>query len=215
MAAKDQSRKKTTKRAKAGDLPARILDTALELAEETAWAPLKLSEVAARLEVPLAQVLAHYRDKDAVANAWFGRALAAMLEAPPAHFADLPAKERLYLLFLRWFDALTPHREVTGQMLREKLHPAHPHHWVPMIFNLSRTIQWLRDAAGLEARGRRRQMEEVGLTALFLATLPVWLADDSPDQARTRDFLRARLDQADRAMARLWAARKDGGEEAS
>jgi AcrR family transcriptional regulator len=214
MAAKDQSRKKTPARAKAADLPARVLDTALEMAEETGWAPLTLSEVAARLGVPLAEILAHYRDKDAVADAWFGRALAAMLEAPPAHFADLPAKERLYLLFLRWFDALVPHREVTGQMLKEKLYPAHPHHWVPMIFNLSRTIQWLRDAAGLEARGRRRQMEEVGLTALFLATLPVWLADDGPDQARTRDFLRTRLDQADRTMARLCSRRESGVEAA-
>ena len=50
---------------------------------------------------------------------------------------------------MRWFDALAPHREVTDQMLREKLYASHPHHWAPMIFNLSRTIHWLRDAARL------------------------------------------------------------------
>ncbi len=73
-----------------------------------------------------------------------------------------------------------------------------------MIFNLSRTIQWLRDAAALDADGRRRQIEEVGLTALFLATLTVWLNDETQDQERTRAFLRRRLARADRAMVRLF-----------
>jgi hypothetical protein len=79
--------------------------------------------------------------------------------------------------------------------------PFHPHHYVPMVFNLSRTIQWLRDAAGLDAGGRRRQIEEIGLTGLFLATLAVWARDDTPGQERTRRFLDRRLARADMLMA--------------
>jgi hypothetical protein len=105
---------------------------------------------------------------------------------------------------MRWFDALAPHREVTGQILAAKLYPAHPHHWVPLVFNLSRSIHWLREAALLDAVGRRRQMEEVGLTWLFLMALAVWLRDETPGQARTRDVLRHRLADADRAMVRVW-----------
>jgi hypothetical protein len=75
---------------------------------------------------------------------------------------------------------------------------------VPLVFNLSRSIHWLREAALLDAVGRRRQMEEVGLTALFLMTLAVWLRDATPGQARTRDVLRHRLADADRAMVRVW-----------
>jgi hypothetical protein len=75
-----------------------------------------------------------------------------------------------------------------------------------MIFNLSRTIHWLRDAALLDAGGRRRQVEEIGLTALFLAALVVWQRDDSPDQASTRAFLRRRLAEADWGMVLLWGA---------
>ncbi len=75
-----------------------------------------------------------------------------------------------------------------------------------MIFILSRTVQWLRDAAGLDAGGRRRQVEEVGLSALFLATLAVWIRDDSSGQERTREFLDSRLSEADRVMGRLWPA---------
>ena len=78
-------------------------------------------------------------------------------------------------------------------MVRAKLHPSHPHHWVPMVFSLSRLIHWALDAARLDARGLPRQAEEVGLTRVFLRALRVWLNDGSPGQRRTRAFLRRNL----------------------
>lgn len=204
MAEKGQSGKKPAARLAAGDGGTRIVDAAIDLAEDVGWDAVRLSELAARLKLSMAELAAHHRDKDAIADAWFGRARDAMLAAPPKGFAALPAETRLSRLMMAWFDALAEHRAVTGQMLKEKLYLSHPHHWVPMIFNLSRTIQLLRDAARLEARGRRRQAEEIGLSALFLATLRFWLSDDSPDQAETRAYLGRRLARADRLMARLW-----------
>jgi hypothetical protein len=118
-------------------------------------------------------------------------------------FADLPARERVYLVMVRWFEAQRDQRAVVGQMLSAKLYPSHPHHWVPMIFHLSRLIQWVRDAAGLDAGGKRRQVEEVGLTLLFLAALRVWLGDETDDLEITRRFLRRRLKEADRLLATL------------
>ena len=189
-----------------GSLEPRIVDAALELAEEVGWGNVRLRLVAERLDVPLAEVAAHFRDLDAIADAWFARARQAMLAPPPDGFAEMPPPERLHLLLMRWFDALAPHRAVTGQMLREKLYASHPHHWVPMVFSLSRLINWLRDAALLDAPGRRRQMEEIGLTMLFLGALAVWRQDGSADQADTSAWLKRRLAKADRRMAWLWGA---------
>ena len=183
-------------------LAERIVDETLALAEEVGWEGVRLRLVAERCGVSLPEVLAHYRDIDAVADAWFRRAWAAMVAPPRAGFADLPARERLYLVITRWFDALAPHRTVSVEMIRAKIYLSHPHHWVPLIFNLSRTIQWLRDAAGLDAVGRRQQGEEVGLTLLFLATLAIWARDDSDGQERTRAVLKRRLATADALMAR-------------
>ena len=134
--------------------------------------------------------------------------LAAMLAPVDKGFFDLPATERVRLLLLRWFDSLAPRRQTTAAMLAGKLYPAHPHHWVPMVFDLSRLIHWLRDAAGLDAGGRQRQAEEIALSALFVATLAVWCRDDSEDQARTRAFLDRRLEHGDRLMAALFGARE-------
>ncbi len=183
------------------ELAARIVDTAIAMAEEEGWDDVRLRKVADALGITLADLARHFRDLDAVADAWFGRARAAMLAPLEPEFAALPAGERLKIVIWRWFDALAPHREVTVQMLRTKMWPYHPHHYVPMIFNLSRTIQWLRDAAGLDAGGRRRQVEEIGLTGLFVATLAVWARDDTLGQERARRFLDRRLARADMLMA--------------
>ena len=186
----------------------RILKAALAIAGEEGWASAGLSAVAARAKVQGAELRRHFRDTDAIADAWFRVGLDAMLAPPPRGFSRRPAAARLEILMRRWFDALAPHRRVTAEMLSAKLWIFHPHHYVPMVFNLSRLIQWLRDLARLDAGGRRKQIEETGLTALFLATLAVWCRDDTENQERTRAFLKRRLAQADGLMARLFAGKQ-------
>lgn len=168
-----------------------ILDAALALAREVGWESLRLCQVAARLDMPLAALRRAYRDQDALADAWFRRLEAAMLGSYPDSFADLPAAERAAQAMERWFAAAGTERRTTLDMLKAKLYASHPHHWMPLVFNLSRLIQWMREAARLDAAGRRRQIEEIGLTTLFLAALFVWRGDASADVARTRRVIRA------------------------
>jgi hypothetical protein len=125
-----------------------------------------------------------------------------MLREPEPGFDSLPPSRRVQVVLMRWFDAQAAHRRVVGSMIGAKLHPSHPHHWVPMIFSLSRLIHWVLEAARLDARGLPRQAEEVGVTLLFLRALRVWLNDASPDQQRTRDFLRRNLAWLDRLPRR-------------
>jgi AcrR family transcriptional regulator len=185
----------------------RIVDAAIALAAEVGWANFRLHQVALRLDLPLAEVHAEFRDRDAVANAWFEHALALMLAAPAAELAGRPPAERLLVVTMRWFDALAPQRAVARAMLGEKLYPGHPQHWAPLIADLSRLIHWFLDAARIASTGRQRQLAEIGLTALFLASLRTWLRDDSPGQERTRERLRRGLEAADRWLPRLSSRR--------
>lgn len=192
----------------------RIVDTVLELAEEGSWDGLRLHAVADRLGISLAELRRHYRDADAIADAWLARAdLAALACREDAGFDERPPPERLYLVIMRWLDSLGGHRRVTRQIFAAKGYFGHPHHNLKLVTWTSRTVQWLREAAGLNAGGRRRQVEEIGLTVLFVATLALWLRDESEGQERTRRFLNRRLKQADRVMARLWPRpRGDNGD---
>jgi AcrR family transcriptional regulator len=177
----------------------RIVDAAIALAEERGWENVRLYLVAERLGIGLDDIGRQFRDLDAVANAWFGRARHALLRTPPAIMAGRPPPERLHAAMTTWFDALAPHHRVSAQMLDAKLYPSHPHHWVPMIFDLSRLMHDFLDVARIASTGGRRQLAEVGLTLIFLATLRDWLR--RPERAGER--LRRRLAAADRLLARL------------
>ncbi|MEQ8664991.1 MAG: TetR/AcrR family transcriptional regulator [Rhodospirillales bacterium] len=183
---------------------ARLLDIALAQAETDGWENLRLRKVADAAGITLAELCRHYRDTDALADAWFRRARDAMLAPMPDDFLAQPAAERLGMLMMRWFDALAPHRRVTAEMIGAKLWPFHPHHYVPAVFHLSRHIQCWRDAARLDAGGRRRQIEEIALTALFLGTLRTWCRDDGDGQADTRAYLTRQLERADALAARCF-----------
>ena len=187
-------------------LRARIIDAALALAEEDAgggWHDLRLHLLAQRLGVPLGAVLERFRDTDAIADAWFARALRAMVRDEPGQgVGALPPSTRVHAALMRWFDAQAAHRRAVGSMIGAKLHLSHPHHWVPMAFSLSRLIHWALEAARLDARGLPRQAEGVGLTLVFLRALRVWLEDASPGQERTRAFLRRNLRWLDRLPRR-------------
>jgi AcrR family transcriptional regulator len=181
----------------------RILDVALELAHERGnWYDLGFGDLAARCELSVNEIRRHYADTNAIANAWFARALEAML-ANDDDTDALPVKVRLEVIMQRWFDSLAQFHQVTAQMLGSKLHAPHIQHWVPMIFDLSRLIQFWRDAAGLRAGGRRRQVEEIVLTGIFLATLSEWCGDRTPGQTEARSRLRNLLGKAERS-AGFW-----------
>jgi AcrR family transcriptional regulator len=195
----------------AAALDAILVDAALALAEAEGWSEVRLSRVAERAGVPLPAVGQRFRDVDAIANAWFQRARLAMLEVP-ADEQGLAADGRLARVIERWLDTLAAHRRVTGEMLRAKLYPSHPHHWVPMIFDLSRLVHDLLDAARVEGRGRVRQAQEIGLTLIVLETLYDWLRDESSGQERSKARLHRRLRRGGRMLACCGRARgRDGG----
>jgi len=177
----------------------RIVDAAIALAEERGWENVRLYLIAERLGIGLDEIGRQFRDLDAIANAWFGRARRQLLRLPAAAVAGRPPPERLHDAMMRWFDALQPHHAATAQMLDAKLYPTHPHHWVPMIFDLSRLMHDFLDVARIASTGRRRQLAEVGLTVIFLATLRDWLR--RPERVSER--LSRRLAAADRRLARL------------
>lgn len=191
------------RRKTAADLAERILAASLAEAERVGWPALRLSHVAAELGVPLTEIYRHYRDADAIAEAWLAKADRAMLGAAAVPgLARRPPRERLERTLLAWLAALAPHRRVTRDILLGKLYPGHPHHLLALVFRLSRTVQWWREAAHLDAPPPRRQVEEIGLTWIFAATVACWTADASPDQTATRVFLDRALAGADALMAR-------------
>ncbi len=189
-------------------LEALLLDEAMALAEAQGWDAVRLSAVADRAGVPLAEVGQRFMDVDAIANAWFRRARLGMLEVAARELQGRAADERLVVVIGRWLDQLASHRRVTGEMLRAKLYPGHPQHWVPATFDLSRLVHDFLDVGRIEGEGRIRQAQEIGLTLIVLGTLSDWLRDGSPGQQRSKARLQRRLSRGGRLIAAMNGSRR-------
>ena len=177
-----------------------ILDKALQLASKTGWEQLTLQQVALAMQISLADIYHHFQTKDQLVDAWFDRADIAMLSAQIS--AELPAKERLQQAIQHWLAALAPYHKLSGQMLLYKLEPGHIHLQLGGVLRISRTVQWLREAAGLTASGVARIGQELALTSLFVAVFIYWLNDSSPGQQRSLNILQRKLQWGD--AVRLW-----------
>lgn len=181
-----------------------ILDAALALGEEVGWKGVHLHEVARRASVTLADVRHHFEHKDALAEAWFDRADAALLAMPQTPgWAELSPRQRLHDAIAAWLAVLAPHRRLAGAMLRYKFQPEHVHLQVMGVMRVSRTVQWLRDVALLPETGWRRELGEAALTSIYLTTFARWLADDSPDAQKALAWLDRLLAMAERAALRI------------
>lgn len=171
-------------------LSQRIIDAAIDLAEQGSWETVRLQSVAARLGVSLDDIRGVFREKEDIVEAYFDRADEAMLRAAEAPgFLDLPTRVRLHRVIMAWIEALALHRRVTRQMIGGKLEPGHVHIQVPGLLRISRTVQWMREAAYRDASYLRRALEEVATTSIYLATFCYWMGDGSPDSTGTRRFL--------------------------
>lgn len=181
----------------------RILDTAMAMAEKQGWEALRLYQVADQLQISLDQVRCHFDQKDALIDAWFDRADQAMLTlSESSELQSQSELEQLEQLMMCWFQALAPHQDVTRQMIEGKLEPGHVHTQIDAILRVSRTVQWLREAAHRDAFLLHRAIEETLLTSVFVVSFGHWLLDRSHNFGATRRGIQRRLKRL-RPMLRL------------
>lgn len=188
--------------------PDAILDRALALCAERHWETLRLHEVAAALDVPLSAIHRHFPDKEALVDAWWDRADAALLaDAHRAGYRALHPREKVFRSVFAWLATFDGRRRTLREMIAVRLEPGHLHIQLPSLIRLSRSVQWLREAAGRDAVFWRRAVEEAVLTSIFLATVATWLGEPEGEDARSRRRLGQLLDPAAEAGRLLgWPA---------
>ncbi len=180
------------------DLREAIVNTAIAIAGHSSWEAVRLFDIASELNITLDDIRAHFREKEDLIDAWFDRADSIMLKiSEQDDFPALPPRERLHRLIMTWLDAMADHRTVTRQMIGAKLEPGHIHIQIPAIMRISRTVQWMREAAKRDATSIRRALEETALTTIYLATFMHWMFDESLGSQRTHDFLAHKLKLAE------------------
>ena len=167
-----------------------IVDAALELGKNQSWEAVRLHDVAETTGISLNKEKTLFREKEEIVDAWFDRADSAMLkEAERSGFQALDPRQRLHQLIMTWLATLAPYRNVTRQMIYGKMEPGHLHVQIPGLLRISRTVQWIREAAQLDATYVHRALEETGLTSIYLMTFFYWMKDNTPESKKTGNFL--------------------------
>ncbi len=171
-----------------------IITAAIHLAAERGWRPLTLSEIAAEAGVGLAELYRHFASKDAILDGFSRLVDEAMLAEGPADPAD-SARDRLFDLLMRRFDALQAHRAgivaIAGELRRDPVGTA------AHLPQLERSMRWTLEAAGLDTAGLLGLGRIRVLGLLYLSVLQAWLKDDTPDMAATMKTLDGRLAQVE------------------
>ncbi len=194
-----KSAKKTRKTAaqeegKRGDIPGRIIAAALDLAAEKAWRDISLAEIAQAAHLPMSEVYPVFASKRAILAGFSRRIDAQVLAEQEPEAGGEGARDRLFDVLMRRFDALSPHKEAIGNIVYDLARD--PAGGLCGLVQLSRSLACMLEAADLSTSGPRGALRIKALGAIYLATLRVWLRDDSPDLGRTMAALDRHLRRA-------------------
>ena len=193
MARKAQAK---PRRKKPGDPAQSIIDAALALARTRAWRTVSLSDIADQAGVSLAQVYAAFPSKAAIVGGFMKRIDRQVLGAGAVDATEA-ARDRLFEVLMRRFDALAPHKDAVAAILGGLCtEPAAALAQVPRVLC---SMAWMLEAARLPADGLIGLVRIEGLALIYANALRVWLTDDTPDMAKTM----AALDQGLRRAERL------------
>jgi len=201
------------------DIGGKVIEAAMELAATRGWRPLTLSDIAKAAALPLSSVYPDFPSKQAVLDAFAQRIDLAVLaeEEPEEDTAGMSARDRLFDVMMRRFDALQPYKAAVGNILYDQLRdPAAAAASLPQV---ARSMRWMLEAAGIDASGLAGMARLQGLIGLYLACLRVWLRDDSADMTKTMAALDGYLRRTEAWAERLSraprrAARETPGEAA-
>jgi AcrR family transcriptional regulator len=196
-------------RRSAGDGPddqrRRIVDAALALAATEGWRDLGLARVAEAAGVSLAQLHAAFPCRGCILEAFIRRIDEQVLAAGPADAGD-GARDRLFELLMRRFDALAPNKAAVAAILRDIAEPAVGVVGLPA---LARSMAWTFEAAGIPVAGLAGLLRIQGLALIYANAVRVWLRDDTADLAKTMAALDKGLRRAEWLVDLLAGRRRD------
>ncbi len=178
-----------------------VAATAMRLAAEQGWRRVGSLAVARAAGVPLSVFHKRYPGRGDLLAAVSRVADAAVLASEAAADSQEGARDRLFDVMMRRFDALLPFRDGLRAVLRDL--PGEPVTALAFSCSFARSMGWMLRAAGIDPDRRGGIALVAGLGAVQARVLQVFLEDDSADLSRTMAALDTGLRRAERWGATL------------
>jgi len=207
--AKAKAQAKSAERSQPADPLSRILAAAMDVAARIGWRRAALADIADAAGITLAALHARFADKAAILRGLVDHADAKVLEgATKKPDPETSARDRLFDVLMRRFDALRPYREGLAAVAREGggggVADA-----ICGAQRMLRSLAWMLEAAGIGSGGWTGGCRVKGLAVVYAATFATWLRDESEDMGKTMAALDRNLGRAER-FANTFAFRRAG-----
>jgi len=175
----------------------RVIDAFLGLIADKGFAAVTLRDVAAAADLGLADLYRLHRDKGALVAAFMARTDAAVLAGTPrAVDPEETARDRLFDVMMRRYDALKPHRAALRAIRRAVA--GDPLLGLGLGPAVGRSMAAMLEAAALASDGFSGALRQNGLLAIHYAVSRVFDRDETIDLSRTMAALDNRLKTAER-----------------
>ena len=179
------------------------LDAFLALVAEKGYGAVTLREVGAAAGLGVAELHRLYRDKPALVAAFLARVDDAVLAGTASALdPEETARDRLFDVMMRRYDALRPNRAAAAAVRRAAARD--PALALALAPALRRSMAAMLEAAAVPSDGLPGMLRQGGLLALHHAVSRVFEGDDTADLSKTMAALDSRLKGAER-----WAQRID------
>ena len=162
---------------------------------EHGWPGLTMGRLAAESGVPLV-TLRHRFPSRLDVLILHGRLVDAAVLAGTIPGQGGAARDRLFDVLMRRFDAMQPNRAGILRFLRDMRRD--PSLAALLGPQLSLSMRWMLDAAEIEGQGGQRRALALGLVGVWLAAVRAWAEDESEDLGTTMAALDRVLDRAER-----------------
>ena len=175
------------------EFDAALIGGAFAVGAREGWSGVSVVAAAREAGLKLDRARLRFADVHAILRQ-FGRhadalALADALESGPA-------RERLFDMVMRRFDALQHHRAGVLALLRYL--PADPATALMLAAATSGSMAWMLEASGVPVQGVRGAVATQGMVAVWLYTLRAWQSDETADLSGTMAALDRALSRAER-----------------
>ncbi len=181
------------------DAKTAIVDAMMGLAETRRFEDIAIRDIAAAAGVSLADFRDAFPSKGAVLASYSRRIDRTVLSVPLGELAASPARDRLFDVLMRRFDAMAPYRtalrEISGWIRRD---PA-------ALIELNRltvnSMRFMMEAAEIDTDGPSGALKLQGLALAWARVFAIWLDDTPPDFARTMAALDRELTRGERMVS--------------
>lgn len=182
--------------AKPADPREKIVTALLDLLSTRRWAEIGLSDIAEQAGVSLAELRGLFPSKGAILSGFVRQIDLDVLKHDVKDMADEPARERLFDVLMRRFEALAPHRDAL-RTVREGL-MVDPMGAAAMNQVAVSSMQWMLAAAGVPESGPLGAARAQGLVLVVGRVFETFLNDPDEGLARTMKALDEELRRAEK-----------------